>query len=892
MAPMARTAVVRDVDRLANTGRGAYYRPVLDEPKLRVGVDLVAGGRRDDAALVDSRDRGSTITYAQLDLLVEQRARELALTRRSLVVLGASNTIDFVVTYLALLRDRHVPLLAGRHHHDLAETWDADTIVLTDGAAITVMHRRPADALAHELHDDLALLLGTSGSTGASKLVRLSPANVLSNAAAIATSLGLTESDRGITSLPMHYCYGLSVLHSHLLAGASVVLIEASVIDPCFGSVLREHGVTNLAGVPHSFELLERADPELVRAPSLRLLTQAGGRLPAERVRAWLDRSTAWGAEFFVMYGQTEATARMAVLPPALASLRPEAVGRAIPGGELSLRPVDGFPTDVGELVYRGPNVMMGYATSTADLALGQTVDELRTGDLGRFHADDGVFEIVGRVSRFVKPLGVRVDLDRIEAVLADLASDVAVGGDDRRLVVVAPGADAVAVRDRIIEVTGLPAALLSVDVDSAIPRTAAGKVDYAAIAATPAEPVDLTAVRSVADVFRAVLGSRHVADDATFVTLGGDSLNYVECSIQLERVLGRLPLDWHVLPVRELEAAVSRPRRSMLDTTVVMRALGVCLIVSTHMKLWWFPGGAHLLIAVVGYNLSRFQLPIDTAADRLRAGLRAAARAALPTMAWVAAGMMLVGEYSAATLSLVNNYAGSGDHENGRWHFWFIEAFVQLTVLTTLLLAIPRVRRLERRAPYLFPLAIFVALLAFRYGWVEVGGMRNLRFKTHGVAWFFALGWLIHQSRTRGQQVLTSLICVATIPGFFDRPEREWFVAGGLVTLLWFKELPVPRLLRRPISLVAAASIWIFISHFRVWPPLDRALPKDIAFALTILAGVVIAWLARNVARSARAAVMRFVPQAIPANGQHPSLASAASGPSIAASLTATAAR
>ncbi len=278
------------------------------------------------------------------------------------------------------------PLLAGAHVAGLAAAWEADAIVGVDDDGLRIEHRPGVPS--RQLHPDLALLLSTSGSTGAPKLVRLSHANLLSNARAIAGYLALTPADRGITSLPLHYCYGLSVLHSHLVAGAGVVMTSASVVDPCFAAAMGDGRVTNLAGVPHSFELLERAGPDVVHVPSLRFVTQAGGRMRAERVRAWAERCRQWDAAFFVMYGQTEATARMAYLPPALATEHPQAIGRAIPGGHLELRPVDGAPAGVGELVYRGPNVMLGYATDQSELALGATVDELATGDMARYDAD------------------------------------------------------------------------------------------------------------------------------------------------------------------------------------------------------------------------------------------------------------------------------------------------------------------------------------------------------------------------------------------------------------------------------------------------------------------------------------------------------------------------
>jgi hypothetical protein len=270
-------------------------------------------------------------------------------------------------------------------------------------------------------------------------------------------------------------------------------------------------------------------------------------------------------------------------------------------------------------------------------------------------------------------------------------------------------------------------------------------------------------------------------------------------------------------------------------------------------MKLWYFPGGSHLMLAVVGYNLSRFNLPIAGTRDRVRAAARAVRRVAVPTVAWVATCMVLVGGYGVGTLALVNNYVGPEAHVDGRWHFWFIEAFVQLTLLVAALVTIPAVRRLERRATYVFPLLLLGAALVFRYHWIQIDGLANLRFRTHGVAWFFVLGWLAHASTTVPKRMLTTALCVLTIPGFFDRPEREWFIAVGIVALTWLPTVPLPRAVLRPVAAVAAASMWIYISHFRVWPPLERNLPDGLAYVATIAAGVAIWWAANAVGRLAR---------------------------------------
>jgi acyl-coenzyme A synthetase/AMP-(fatty) acid ligase len=823
----------------------------VTQPAPSVADELLGG---DEAAPALHHD-GATVSYGELRRRVDERAAELSLDHRGVVVLAGSNTLELVVTYLATLRAGHVVLLGGDHADALAEAWAADVLATADRHDVRIEIREQAP---RSLHPDLALLLSTSGSTGSPKLVRLSHENLLANARSIAQYLELGPPDCGITSLPLHYCYGLSILHSHLVVGASVALTDGSVVDAEFAATMRRHHVTSLAGVPHTFAMLDRAGPESVHVPSLRRLTQAGGRMDPTSVERWIDRAEQWGAAFVVMYGQTEATARMAYLPPEIGRRRPGAIGRAIPGGELALRPVEGQPDDVGELVYCGPNVMMGYATEMTDLAAPAVLDALATGDLARFHPDDGVFEIVGRRARFVKPFGLRVDLDRVEESLATtLGAAVAVTGDDDRLVVAAPGHDAERVRAMTVTATGVPAGRISVVASGEIPRTANGKVDYPALLRSTrpdctrsgASVDDALAVSgdrrdTVTAIYRDVLGARAVGPTDSFLSLGGDSLSYVECAIRLEPIVGRLPADWHTRSVADLATvagSTSRARVARVDATVVYRAVAICLVVATHMRLWFWPGGAHLLLAVVGFNLSRFLTPIEPTRTRVAAGLRTAARVAVPTVLWIAAGMVLAGAYSTGTLLLVNNYVGPPSHRDDHWTFWFIEVFVHLVLITTVLLAIPAVRRWERRWPYGFPLALLLGALLLRLEIFQMGDFYNMRFRTHGVAWFFLLGWLIQRSSTRNQKLLTTLLCVVTAPHFFGYVPREIFIATALVLLVWCREVTLPRWCVRPVGVVAAASMWIYITHFSFWPPLLEALPIGVAFVLTIAAGIVV---------------------------------------------------
>ena len=216
------------------------------------------------------------VTYAELADRVRERADALGATRRLVMVCGG-NDVETLVSHLAALAGGHVSWLAPERHADaLAAAFRPDAVAaVRDGEA--VLEERH-EGSAHDLHPELAMLLGTSGSTGAPRLVRLSARNIGSNAAAIAASLRIAGDDRAVTTLPLHYCYGLSVVHSHLLAGACLVLTGASVTDPDFPALVRDAGATSFAGVPHTFELLERAGFPGLDTPSLRCVTQAGGR--------------------------------------------------------------------------------------------------------------------------------------------------------------------------------------------------------------------------------------------------------------------------------------------------------------------------------------------------------------------------------------------------------------------------------------------------------------------------------------------------------------------------------------------------------------------------------------------------------------------------------------
>jgi long-chain acyl-CoA synthetase len=280
-----------------------------------------------------------------------------------------------------------------------------------------------------------------------------------------------------VTTLPPSYSYGLSVINSHLQAGGCLVLNEHSVLSREFWATVQRHGATSLAGVPATYQMLLRSGFERMSLPSLRTLTQAGGALGDRATAARCRQVAKRGWRFFVMYGQTEATARISYVPPQRLAEKIGSIGVAIPRGGLSVDPAN------GELIYRGPNVMMGYASGPDDLALGDELGGvLRTGDLGRCD-DDGFFHVTGRLKRFIKLAGLRVGLDEVERGLHGATGlPVSASGRDDKLVVwleCEGGAQEAQASAWVRESYGLHRSLFRVSCVPQLPLLPNGKKDY-----------------------------------------------------------------------------------------------------------------------------------------------------------------------------------------------------------------------------------------------------------------------------------------------------------------------------------------------------------------------------------------------------------------------------
>lgn len=450
-------------------------------------------------AVAAEADNGELITYQQLAELAEQLKTIIG---RALVLNLCTNSVGSMAGYAAMINAHVVPVMIAA---DLDKSLLFSLIseyrpqylwVPIDDKASFEDSREVFSAYGYsllstgydacDLYDDLALLLTTSGSTGSFKLVRQSYQNIKANTESIVEYLHLDSTERPITTLPMNYTYGLSIINTHLFVGAKILLTEKTLAQREFWNFFKSMEATSFGGVPYTYEILKKLRFFRMDLPSLRYMTQAGGKLTPELHKEFAEDSIAKGRDFVIMYGQTEATARMAYLPADKSLEKYGSMGIAIPGGRFELIDVNGDlieePDVVGELVYYGKNVTLGYSECLADLKKGdERHGRLVTGDMAKMDAD-GYFYIVGRKKRFLKMFGKRVNLDEIDRLLktefdnVDCASD---GVDDSLYLFVTDKSLLDDARKFISEKTGINASAIHSQFIDEIPKNDSGKTLY-----------------------------------------------------------------------------------------------------------------------------------------------------------------------------------------------------------------------------------------------------------------------------------------------------------------------------------------------------------------------------------------------------------------------------
>lgn len=540
----------------------------------------------DKVALID--EHGRAYSYRELTLKVNEISAKIG-KQRKLIFLIVNNNFCSVATYIACVTCKHPVLLlnpdSSKQNNYVIAQYSPNLIIDCSNNEVEINH---CDSTELSLHPELCILLSTSGSTGSPKLVKVSQTNISANTESIIEYLSLSDTDRTITSLKFNYSYGLSVINTHLHCGGSIVLTDTSVTDGKFWQLAQQHQITSLSGVPYTYELLSRQSNTLNDLANLRYLAQAGGKLAPELIQKFATLCSERNANFFVMYGQTEASPRISYLPPEYALEFPSHIGVPVPNGRLKIIDTEGNfieQTDTpGELVYQGPNVMMGYAKAVNDLNTKETIDWLKTGDIAEFN-QHGLFKIVGRSSRFVKPFGVRINLDDIQAYLSTTGVINAVSNVDEQIVI---GIEIQSESPQSIEEikNGLSTnfkianSTFTIYPVKSLPLLANGKIDYTEIKNLHLNSKEHQQEKADIKTFFKILGRelllaaglkkhqrnnvleiyihhfphKNVEINHSFSSLSGDSLSYVSISLELEGYLGKLPYNWHEKTIKELE--------------------------------------------------------------------------------------------------------------------------------------------------------------------------------------------------------------------------------------------------------------------------------------------------------------------------------------------------
>jgi len=379
------------------------------------------------------------------------------LKKRELVFFLCNNSTDSIFLYVSFINkgvvpilisseieeslareiiDKYNPLYIFTHLNNHNYDYKYDEFLIYNSFSVL----KARNFFEIELDSKLAILLSSSGSTGSPKLIRISYENLLENAISICNYLNLNSDEIAITNLPINYSYGLSIINSHLYTGAKIVVTEKSIIQRDFWDLVKVNSVTSLSGVPYTYEILKKLRFFKMDLPSIKYMTQAGGKLSNSIIEEFANHCRNNNINFFVMYGQTEGTARLSYLNPNKIIEKLGSIGKAIPGGEFRLvsnknKTIE-LPNIEGELVYHGKNVMLGYANEISDLNKGDELKNiLYTGDLAYKDAE-GYFFITGRKKRFIKIYGNRYSLDEIEFYIKNNDIECACTGKDDKLIV------------------------------------------------------------------------------------------------------------------------------------------------------------------------------------------------------------------------------------------------------------------------------------------------------------------------------------------------------------------------------------------------------------------------------------------------------------------------
>jgi acyl-CoA synthetase (AMP-forming)/AMP-acid ligase II len=757
-----------------------------------------------------------------------------------MVGLVAENSPDFVArAFSCWAAGAAIVALRSEHDHERASRVGASEVIVPKPGHGWIEAR-----LEQRQADELAQILFTSGTEGEPKGVALTHGNLADVVTRLNAVMQVSREIREYVGVPVYHSFGFGRCRAVSAAGGRAFLPPRGFNPVEINNLLQAGEINAISAVPSLWRVLLQTQALTARAAErvrwIEIGSQAMSGQEKQAMRALFPR-----AKIVQHYGLTEASRSTFLEVDSAAPTHLESVGR--PSGEVELR----IASD-GRIMIKGPHVTRRMLISGTSVDPCDGDGWLTTNDRGELR--DGYLYYIGRSDDMINCGGLKLAPDALEAhiraalrspgefCVCRIASPVRGDGillvatpevqaSDAELMSFALGAAAafgVNARDAT-HVFRLPA----------LPRTATGKIKRDELskqfeqvlaarqpAAAKAVPAGQAELRTR---LAAILGAPSLGDRDTFVNRGGDSLRYIQASVLVERQLGYLPHGWEKLGFSELEAL---PRKtsagSQVEPSVVLRAVAISSVVLNHTGVLEghlaIDGAAFLLLVPAGYSFARFQLQRVIESGRARQALTGLPRIVVPTLSILLLQQLRHREFVASPLLLYNNFINPPDV----FSYWFIEVFVQLHLLLALGLSWQRARCALRDHAYTISvLAVVMSALGsvlLQRFW-NTDHLANL-LPQHAL-WYFLLGWCALFGRKPWQRWLNTALIVGLALLLLPGSSRSvWMMVGGLF-LNWAPPLQLPAPLARSISTLAAASLYVYITHFLILEPFAHAFPS-----------------------------------------------------------------
>lgn len=791
--------------------------------------------------------------------------------RDAAVGLVASNSLEYVERFFELL-SQHRVVVPLRSPDDQVRI---DACGISDIEVPKARHGWFSGRLELDFSDSLAQIAFTSGTEGEPKGVLLTHRNLSSTVQRIQQAMDMDADIREYIGVPVYHSFGFGRCRAVASCGGKFYIPEKFDLRE-IATLLAAGEINAVSAVPTLWRVVLR-NAAVLKEHAHKMRWIEIGSQPMSRDEKAALRELFPAARIVQHYGLTEASRSTFLHVDRARGEELESVGA--PNGDVEVR-ID----TSGQIQIRGSNVAVEILIAGNRV---RNVDDegwLTTHDLGALR--DGKLFFLGRSDDMMNLGGLKFAPEAIEQRMGEL-----IGSTDGYCIVRIPDAargDGVllavsealqftddelsaaaknALRDLGVEA----AASLSLLRLDELPRTDSGKPKRREIA----ERFELSEVgkskgsaadgregfwaklrkrkpKTIRDFFQRAFPGAQLTGDQTFVQLGGDSLSFVELAAALEGQLGFLPQEWQNLSIRELEA--TEPRHARLhpvDVSVFLRGVGIVAVVSGHFDLLPIPGATFLLLVISGYMFARFQLPNVLATGAVGSVVASAFRIGLPTFLAIAVLAVKHSSYDLMDLALLDNWTDAWAND---LDFWYLELLFQLLLLVALLLSFRAIRGRVKRAPFSSAMVLLgISATTAIFGPLVWDTLFLWNRVPHMLMWLFALGWVLRVAESRAQR-LSAAALVIVLPVLVWRHSEDQFWLGHSIIWVWLgcaimmlvDEVKVPSPLNKIVSVIASASMFIYILHssvFNVWGHLGFVHHPLIDVVLAVTAGILGSW-------------------------------------------------